>query len=68
MIATPDGVEIVNLTAAVLLSVAFVPYGITRLARQSTALTTHTTPALPAAATEERTTPEPQGPSAAGAG
>jgi len=29
MIATPDGVEIVNLAAAVLLSVAFVPYGVT---------------------------------------
>jgi hypothetical protein len=28
MIGTPDGVEIVNLTAAVMLSVAFIPYGI----------------------------------------
>jgi hypothetical protein len=27
-IAMPDGIEIVNLTAAVLLSIAFVPYGI----------------------------------------
>jgi len=27
-IGTPDGVEIVNLTAALLLSVAFIPYGI----------------------------------------
>jgi len=27
-IGTPDGVEIVNLTAAILMSVAFVPYGI----------------------------------------
>lgn len=27
-IATPDGVEIVNLTASVLLAVAFVPYGV----------------------------------------
>jgi hypothetical protein len=26
-IATPDGVEIINLTASVLLAVAFVPYG-----------------------------------------
>lgn len=28
LIATPDGVEIVNLTAAALLAIAFVPYGI----------------------------------------
>lgn len=28
LIATPDGVEIVNLTASVLLTVAFVPYGL----------------------------------------
>jgi hypothetical protein len=28
LIATPDGVEIVNLTASVLLAVAFVPYGL----------------------------------------
>lgn len=28
LIGTPDGVEIVNLTAALLLSIAFVPYGI----------------------------------------
>jgi hypothetical protein len=28
LIGTPDGVELVNLTAAVLLSVAFIPYGI----------------------------------------
>jgi hypothetical protein len=28
LIATPDGVEIVNLTASVLLAIAFVPYGI----------------------------------------
>jgi hypothetical protein len=28
LIATPDGVEIVNLTASVLLTIAFVPYGI----------------------------------------
>jgi hypothetical protein len=27
-VATPDGVEIVNLTASILLAVAFVPYGI----------------------------------------
>ena len=27
-IGTPDGVEIVNLTAAILMAVAFVPYGI----------------------------------------
>jgi hypothetical protein len=27
-IATPDGVEIVNLTASALLAIAFVPYGI----------------------------------------
>jgi len=36
-IGTPDGVEIVNLTAAVLLSVAFIPYGIGMIqARQVT--------------------------------
>ena len=28
LVATPDGVEINNLTASVLLAVAFVPYGI----------------------------------------
>lgn len=28
LIGTPDGVEVVNLTAAVLLAIAFVPYGI----------------------------------------
>jgi Domain of unknown function (DUF4386) len=28
LVATPDGVEIVNLTASILLAVAFVPYGI----------------------------------------
>lgn len=28
LIATPDGVELVNLTASVLLTIAFVPYGI----------------------------------------
>ncbi len=28
LIATPDGVEIVNLTASVLLTIAFVPYGV----------------------------------------
>jgi hypothetical protein len=28
LIGTPDGVEVVNLTAAVLLTIAFVPYGI----------------------------------------
>jgi hypothetical protein len=28
LIATPDGVEIVNLTASILLTIAFVPYGI----------------------------------------
>lgn len=28
LIATPDGVEVVNLTASVLLAIAFVPYGI----------------------------------------
>ncbi|HRC86160.1 MAG TPA: hypothetical protein PK413_11165 [Thermoanaerobaculia bacterium] len=33
LIATPDGVEMVNLTAAVLLAIAFVPYGI-RLIRE----------------------------------
>jgi hypothetical protein len=27
-VGTPDGAEIINLTAAVLLSVAFIPYGI----------------------------------------
>ena len=28
LIATPDGVEIVNLTASILMAIAFVPYGI----------------------------------------
>ncbi len=37
LIATPDGVEIVNLTAAVLLSIAFVPYGIRLIRRESRA-------------------------------
>jgi hypothetical protein len=34
-IATPDGVEIVNLTASVLLAVAFVPYGIQLIRKAS---------------------------------
>jgi hypothetical protein len=31
MIGVPDGVEIVNLTASVLLTLAFVPYGVRML-------------------------------------
>lgn len=34
LIAAPDGVEVVNLTASILLSIAFIPYGI-RLIRSS---------------------------------
>lgn len=34
LIATPDGVEVVNLTASVLLTVAFVPYGVALIRRQ----------------------------------
>lgn len=34
-VATPDGVEIINLTAAVLLVIAFVPYGIRIIAKGS---------------------------------
>ena len=34
LIATPDGVEIVNLTASVLLTIAFVPYGIQMIRRE----------------------------------
>ena len=37
-VGTPDGVEIVNLTAASLLAIAFVPYGI-RLIREEPAAT-----------------------------
>lgn len=33
-IGTPDGVELVNLTAALLLSVAFIPYGISLVTHQ----------------------------------
>jgi hypothetical protein len=33
-IATPDGVEIVNLTASILLTIAFVPYGIQMIRRE----------------------------------
>ncbi|MBT8107617.1 MAG: hypothetical protein KJP17_05245 [Gammaproteobacteria bacterium] len=34
-VATPDGVEIVNLTASIILAVAFVPYGIRIIGRGS---------------------------------
>lgn len=34
LIATPDGVEVVNLTASVLLTIAFVPYGIQLIRRE----------------------------------
>jgi len=34
-VATPDGVEIVNLTASILLAVAFVPYGIRLISNRS---------------------------------
>lgn len=33
LVATPDGVEIVNLTASILLAIAFVPYGVQLLRR-----------------------------------
>lgn len=35
LVATPDGVEIVNLTASILLAIAFVPYGIRIIANRS---------------------------------
>lgn len=34
LIATPDGVEVVNLTASVLLTIAFVPYGVALIRRR----------------------------------
>jgi len=34
-IGTPDGVEIINLTAAILLAIAFIPYGIKLIANKS---------------------------------
>jgi hypothetical protein len=37
LIGTPDGVEVVNLTAAVLLSIAFVPYGLELIRGESCA-------------------------------
>ena len=33
-VATPDGVEIINLIASILLAVAFVPYGIRMIANR----------------------------------
>lgn len=33
-VATPDGVEIINLTASILLAVAFIPYGIRTIANR----------------------------------
>jgi hypothetical protein len=38
LIATPDGVEIVNLTASVLLTVAFVPYGLRMIRNEARGL------------------------------
>jgi hypothetical protein len=35
LVATPDGVEIINLTASILLAVAFVPYGIQIIGSES---------------------------------
>jgi hypothetical protein len=35
LIATPDGVEIVNLSAAILLTIAFVPYGIRLISQRN---------------------------------
>lgn len=44
LVGTPDGVEIVNLAASILLAIAFVPYGIEIISRRSNAvLTPHTT-------------------------
>jgi hypothetical protein len=42
-IGTPDGAEIVNLTAACLLAVAFVPYGIRLIKQEPVAAVTGTT-------------------------
>jgi hypothetical protein len=38
-VGTPDGVEIINLTASILLAVAFVPYGIQIIAKRSRSAT-----------------------------
>jgi hypothetical protein len=35
LVATPDGVEVINLTASILLAVAFVPYGIQMIRNRS---------------------------------
>ncbi len=34
-VATPDGAEIINLTASILLAIAFVPYGMRMIANRS---------------------------------
>jgi hypothetical protein len=39
LVGTPDGVEIINLTASTLLAVAFVPYGIKIIANRSRSVT-----------------------------
>jgi hypothetical protein len=39
LVGTPDGVEIINLTAAILLAVAFVPYGIQIIGNKSRSVT-----------------------------
>jgi Domain of unknown function (DUF4386) len=39
LVGTPDGVEIINLTASTLLAVAFVPYGIQIIANKSRSVT-----------------------------
>jgi hypothetical protein len=39
LVGTPDGVEIVNLSASILLTVAFVPYGVQMVANKSRSVT-----------------------------
>jgi len=39
LVGTPDGVEIINLPASILLAVAFVPYGIQIIANKSRSVT-----------------------------
>lgn len=53
LIAVPDGLEVVNLTASILLSVAFVPYGIRIIRRREQGPGADVTPAISTARTPE---------------
>lgn len=48
LIAVPDGIEVVNLTAAILMTIAFVPYGIEMIRRGRASVSSGAPFALPA--------------------